>query len=222
MVNQRAWNWNEHPHLAWAMWGLDEIEATLASIESRLHSRTSVSSGAESALVDMRIVRDAFRSSIEEQVNQASFAPSKADLEGQWAAFEDSVQNYLETVDKQVREQETVFRARADAQSKAWLQAIDSLHQSAPRLAAEPRSDVETAVKHLESEADAAKVRLDKLNKAEDASWAAMRSALAETRTALDHAHHSVLDALGAKDLRQVLTTRSAGSEPVHSAGHKM
>jgi hypothetical protein len=211
MVNQRAWNWNDHPHLAWAMWGLDEIEATLASIEGRLRSRTSVSSGAATALVDMRMVRDAFRSSIEEQVNQASFARSKADLEGQWAAFEDSVQTYLETVDKQISEHETVFRARADAQSKVWLQAIDGLHQSAARLAAERRSDVETAVKHLESEAHAAKARLDTLNKAEAASWAAMRSALAETRTALRQAHHSVLAALGAKDLRQVLTTRGAG-----------
>jgi hypothetical protein len=197
MINRRTWNWNAHPHLAWAMWGLDEIEATLASIESRRHGRDSVPAPrVEKAMVDMRMVRNAFRNSIEEQVHQASLARSKADLEGQWAAFEDSVQNYLDAVDKQVIEQETVFRARADALSRAWLQAIDNLHKSAAGVAADRRSDVEAAVKHLASEADAAKVRLDKLNKAEDASWAAMRSALSETRTALDHAHRSVLDAL--------------------------
>jgi hypothetical protein len=196
MIDQRTWK--AHPHLAWAMWGLDEIEATLASIESRLHSRASVHPKAESAMVDMRTARDAFRKSIAEHdghVNEAALARSKADLEGQWTAFEDSVQNYLDTVDKQVSEQETVFRARADAQSKAWLQAIDNLHKSAARFAADCRGDIETAVKHLESEADAAKVKLDKLNK-EDASWAAMRSALTETRAALDRAHRSVLDAL--------------------------
>jgi hypothetical protein len=194
MISQRTWN--AHPHLAWAMWGLDEIEATLASIESRLHSRASMHPKAESAMVDMRTARDAFRSSIEEQLDQASLARSKADLEGQWAAFEDSVQNYLDRVDRQVTQQETVFRARADAQRKAWLQAIDNLHKSAARFAADRRSDIEAAVKHLESEADAAKTKLDQLNKAEGASWAAMRVALAETRAALDRAHRSVLDAL--------------------------
>jgi hypothetical protein len=196
MVKQRSWN--AHPHLAWAMWGLDEIEATLTSIEGRLHSRASVHPKVESAVVDMRMARDAFRKSIGEHahVNEVALARSKADLERQWAAFEDSVQNYLGTVDRQVSEQETVFRARADAQSKAWLQAIDNLHTSAARFAADCRSDIETAVKRLESEADAARVKLDKLNQAEGASWAAMRLALAETRAALDHAHRSVLDAL--------------------------
>jgi hypothetical protein len=194
MVSQRTWN--AHPHLAWAMWGLDEIEATLASIENRLHGRANVHPKAESAMVDMRLARDAFRSSIEEQLDQASLSRSKADLERQWAAFEDSVQNYLDKVDKQVTEQETVFRARADAQRTAWLQAIDNLHTSAARLAADRRSDIETAVKHLVSEADLAKVKLDQLNKAEGASWAAKRLALAETRAALNRAHRSVLDAL--------------------------
>jgi hypothetical protein len=194
MVSQRTWN--AHPHLAWAMWGLDEIEATLASIEGRLHSRTSVHPKVESAMVDMHRARDAFRNSIGEHVNEGALTRSKANLERQWAAFEDSVQNYLDTVDRQVSEQEIVFRARADAQDKAWLQAIDNLHKSAARFAADRGSDIETTVKRLESEADAARVKLDTLNKAEDASWAAMRSALAETRAALDHAHRSVLDAL--------------------------
>jgi K+-sensing histidine kinase KdpD len=171
MISQRTWN--AHPHLAWAMWGLDEIEATLASIESRLHSRASVHPKAESAMVDMRMARDAFRSSIEEQLDQASLARSKADLEGRWAAFEDSVQTYLDRVDRQATQQETVFRARADAQRKAWLQAIDNLRKSAARFAADRRSDIETAVKHLKSEADAAKIKLDQLNKAEGASWSA-------------------------------------------------
>jgi hypothetical protein len=193
MISQRTWD--AHPHLAWAMWGLDEIEATLASIEGKLHNRANVHPKAESAVVDMRMARDAFRRSIEEHVNHTSLVRSKADLEDQWAAFEDSVQNYLDTLDKQVRDQETVFRARADAQSKAWLRAIDNLHKSAAHFDASRRSNIETSLKHLESEADAAKAKLDQLNRAEGASWAAMRVALAETRAALDRAHHSALEA---------------------------
>jgi chromosome segregation ATPase len=193
MISRRTWN--AHPHLAWAMWGLDEIEATLASIESRLHSRASAHPITESAMMDMRMARDAFRNSIAPGGHDTGPVCSKADLEDQWVAFESSVQNYLDTVDRQVREQETIFRVRADAQSKAWRQSIDNLRKSAEHLAADNRGDIETAIEHLGSEADVAKARLDKLNTAEGASWAEMRSALEETRAALDQAHRSVADA---------------------------
>jgi hypothetical protein len=196
MVSQRIWH--AHPHLAWAMWGLDEIEATLRSIENRVHHRPEVRTKAESAMADMRAARDALRTSIEQygQVNETAPVRSKVALESQWAAFEDSVQTYLEAVGKQVTEQETIFRARAEAQSRAWQQAIGNLHKSASKFAVHRRDENEAAVKRLESEADAAKVKLDDLNKAEGASWAAMKSALTETRTALDRAHQTVLHAI--------------------------
>jgi hypothetical protein len=193
MISERIWS--AHPHLAWAMWALDEIEATLASIENRFRHPADAHPTAANAVVEMRMAREVFRKSVEQGADDASLTRSKADLEREWAAFENSVQNYLETVNRQVREQETIFRARADAQSEASRQAIESLHKSAARLATGHPGDIEAAIKHLASEADAAKIKLDKLNTAEGASWAAMRSALAETRAALDHAHRSVLDA---------------------------
>jgi hypothetical protein len=195
--------WNAHPHLAWGIWGLDEIEATLISIENQMiHKQAEVHTATTSAMADMRTARDAFRKSVADksiadhgQMNAAIVASTKAALEGQWTVFEDSLQAYLEAVGKQVTEQETVFRARADAQAKACQQAIDKLHQSVTSFAADRRGDIEAAVKRLESEADAAKAKLDTLNKAEGASWAAMKSALTETRAALDRAHRAVLDA---------------------------
>jgi chromosome segregation ATPase len=189
--------WHAHPHLAWATWGLDEIEATLASFERQIHKHADAHKKAESAIADMHTARDAFRKSIDEhgRANEADLARWKEGLESQWVAFEDGLDIYLETVGKQITEQETVFRARADAQSKAWQQAIGKLHENAASFAANRRGDVEAAVKRLESEADAAKAKLDKLNNAEGTSWAAMKSALAETRAALDRAHKAVVDA---------------------------
>jgi hypothetical protein len=179
------------------MWGLDEIEATLASIESRLGKHLHAHTEARSALADMRTVRDALRKTIAEHRHANTTANTKAAFEGHWKAFEDSVQAYLEAVGKQVTEQESVFRARADAQGKAWQQAIDQLHTSAVSLAIDRQGDIEAAVKRLESEAVGAKAKLDTLNKAEGASWAAMKSALTETRAALDRAHRAVLDGFG-------------------------
>jgi len=63
------------------------------------------------------------------------------------------------------------------------------------RFAADRRGDIEAAVRRIEAEADAAKVKLDKLNRPEGASWAAMQSALTETRVALDRAHQAGLHA---------------------------
>jgi hypothetical protein len=189
--------WNRHPHLAWALWGVDEIEATLASIESRVLKRADVHPAVTSAVAEMRTARDALRKSVADhkQTNPPVLASTTAILGGQWNAFEDSVHAYLEAVGEQVTEQESVFRARADAQSKAWQQAIDNVHKNAAALAADRRDDIAAAVKRLESEAAAAKAKLDMLNKAEGASWAAMKSALTETRAALDRAHRTAFDA---------------------------
>jgi hypothetical protein len=202
--------WAAHPHLAWAMWGLDEIEATLASLESHFHKHAdvgarvgaksenpTVASAAAGAMADIRGARDAFRESIETRgpMTESDLARSKAGLQGQWLAFEDSLEAYLDTLGKQIAEQETVFRARADAQGKAWQQAIDRLHDSAARLDARRRGEVEAAVRRLEAEADASKAKLHTLNKAEGTSWTAMKSALTDTRAALERANHAVHDA---------------------------
>jgi len=199
MISQRFWN--AHPHLAWAMWGLDEIEATLASFESSFHKSHNIREKRASAVADMRTARDAFRKSIEEkavgergQFREGDVAAWKAELERQWATFEDSLQAYLETMGNQVTEQETVFRARADAQSKVWQQGIAKLHESTLSLAANRRGDIKAAIRRLESEAAASKAKLEKLNRTEGASWSAMKAALTETRVALDRAHAAVLD----------------------------
>ena len=51
-------------------------------------------------------------------------------------------------------------------------------------------------MKHLKVEADAEKARLDKLDKAGGESWTAMKSALTETRTALDKAQQAVHESI--------------------------
>jgi HPt (histidine-containing phosphotransfer) domain-containing protein len=157
--------------------GLDEIEATLASFETHLDKPADDHTEAAGLVADMCAARDAFRKSIEEksvedhrQMNELAFRRWKTDLEGEWAAFEDSLQTYLEKLRKQVTEQETVFRARACAQSRAWQQAVDWLHKRAASLGANQRGDVEAAARRLEWEADAQKAKLDKLNRAEGAS----------------------------------------------------
>ena len=85
--------------------------------------------------------------------------------------------------------------ARAAAQGKAWQESIDTFHRSTASFAADRRDDMEKVLERMTTEADAAKVKLDKLNKAGSKAWAAMKSALSETRDAMDRAQKAALDA---------------------------
>ena len=187
-----------HAYLDWAKGRLDEIDATLVSFESsatKLQADTRTK--AESALANMRTARDAFRKSMKDygQASEASLNRSKEALESQWNAFEASVQTYLNSTGKQVKDQQAAFLARAAAQRKAWQESIDTVQRSTASFAADRRDDMEKVLERMTTEADAAKTKLDKLNKAGSESWAAMKSALSETRDAMDRAQKAALDA---------------------------
>lgn len=192
-----------HPYLDWAKERLDEIDATLASFEHKAAKlQADARTKAEKAVADMRTARDEFHKSISksanehEQASQAAVASSKKALEAQWTAFETAVPAFLEATGQQVKEVEAAFRARAEAQRKAWHEAINKLNSSAKTFADHRRDEIEAAVKQMKVEADAAKTKLDKLDKAGGESWVAMKVALTETRTALDKAQQAVHESL--------------------------
>jgi hypothetical protein len=187
-----------HSYVDWTKERLDEIDANLASFESSAAKlQTDARTKAEPAIAHMRAARDAFREAMKQQsqATEAALAISKKELETKWTAFEADVQTYLDVTDKHVNDQQAAFMARAAAQSQAWQDAIDKLQKSTASGVAQSRDDIEKVVKHMTDEAGAAKVKLDQLNKAGGESWTAMRSALSETRAALDRAQQTAIDA---------------------------
>ena len=187
-----------HASLNWAKERLDEMDVTLALFESKVGElQGDARAKAERALADMRVKRDAFRETIkkEAEMSEADWNRAKASLETDWSAFEASVQKYIDAAGVQVEQQKAAFQVRADAQRKAWQEAIYKFDNTAAGLAADRRTEVESAVKHMKAEAAAADAKLDKLSRAGSESWAAFRKALGETRTAFDHANQQVNDA---------------------------
>ncbi len=187
-----------HAYLDWVKERLAEIDATLTSFKtSAAKLQADARTKAEHAIADMRTAGDVFRRSMKEygQAGEAAFTRSNEALEKQWTAFEASVQTYLDVTGKRVSDQQAIFLARAAAQHKAWQEAIDKLHKGTVSFAADRRSDIEEAVKHMTTEAAAAKVKLDKLHKAGGESWTAMKSALSETRASLDRTNKAAHDA---------------------------
>jgi hypothetical protein len=187
-----------HVYLDWAKGRLDEIDATLASLEgsaAKLHG--DVRAKADRAVADMRQARDAFGKLMKEQAEagQETLTRLKDTLDNQWALFERSFQDYVEAAGKQVDVERAAFEARAAAQRKAWQEAIDKLHKSATAFGADRRADLDKAVTQMKTQADAAKVKFDKLYKAKGESWAALKSALSESRDALDRAYQAAQEA---------------------------
>lgn len=187
-----------HFYLNWAKERIDEMDATLASLESKVSDvQSDVRAKANQALEELRKRRDGFRDTVKQQaeVNEAAWIREKARLESEWSAFEAGVKTYVESFSKQIEQQQATFKRQVDAQLKAWREAADGFRAAGTEFVAERRGEIETTVKRMESDAAAAEEKLQKLNQAGQQSWSALMGALAETRAAFDRANQASQEA---------------------------
>ena len=87
-----------HDFLNWAKERLNEIDATLTLIETRVGSlQADAKKQAENALLEIRAQRDVFKEAIQKQKveSEAGWAKAKSGLEANWTSFEALVQKYL-------------------------------------------------------------------------------------------------------------------------------
>jgi hypothetical protein len=187
-----------HFYLSWAKERLDEMDATLASLEGKVSEvQADARAKANQALADMRKKRDDFRDTLKKQAdaNEAAWVGEKARLQSEWNNFEIDVGKYVESAGKQIELQQATFKHQAAAQMKAWREAAEKLRTAGKDFAAERRGEIEATVKNMEADAAAAEQKLLKVNEAGKQSWSALMTALAETRTSFDKANQAVQDA---------------------------
>jgi hypothetical protein len=187
-----------HFYLNWAKERIDEMDATLASLEGKVgevHADARVK--ANQVLADLRKKRDDFRSTVKKQAdaNEAAWIKTKAQLETEWSAFETEVKKYVDDFGKKMEQQQATFKLQAAAQLKAWHEAADKLRTAGKEFAAERRGEIEATVKRMEADAAVAEEKLQKLNQAGTQSWSALMGALAETRAAFDRANQAAQEA---------------------------
>jgi hypothetical protein len=188
-----------HFYLNWAKERIDEMDATLASLERKAsHVQADLKGKAKDLISDLKTRRDEFQILVQKQAKagEASWEHTKAQLESQWKAFEAQVKTYIDTVGKQIEQQQATFLDVAAAQLKAWREAADKFHSAATKLAAERRADVDAAVKQMKADASEAEARIQKLKGAGRESWTALSAALADSRKAFDRANQASWDAL--------------------------
>ena len=187
-----------HFYLNWTKERLDEMDATLASLEAKASQlRADAKATAEQSIGDLKKRRNEFQTKAKAQAeaSESAWHAAKTQLESQWSGFEAQVKTYFETVGKQVEQQQSTFRDIAAAQVKAWREAADKFHGAATKVATEKRANVDTAIKQMRADAVEADARLQKLKQAGSESWTALSDALAESRKAFDQANQRAWDA---------------------------
>ncbi len=188
-----------HGYLNWTKQRIDEMDVTVASLEEKARQLAADSKvKADQLVADLKKRRDEFQATVNAQLAaaEATVQANKKQLEAQWPGFEAQVKTYFETAGKQAEQQQAAFRDIAAAQMKAWQKAADEFHESAMKVAAAKRSDLDAALKQMKTGAAEAEARFQKLKQAGGESWTALGGALADSRTAFDRATQQAWDAL--------------------------
>jgi hypothetical protein len=186
-----------HMFLNWTKERIDEMDATLAALETKASQiKAESKTKADQLVADLKKRRNEFQATAKKQAEAGEAAGQriKTQLELEWDDFEAQVKKYFETVGKQIEQQHATFRDIAAAQMKAWRDAADKLHAEAANVAAARRADIDTAVTQMKAGASEAEARLQKLKQAGTESWSAMSAALAESRKAFDRANQAAWD----------------------------
>ena len=178
----------------WGKERLDEMEATLTSLEGRAAEvQSDLRERAAKVLADLGRQRDEFRDALKKQsgAGEAAWTQAKSKMEADWRMFEAEAGKYVESFGKQVEQQQATFKLQADAQLKAWREVADRLGSDARKFAAEHRADIDTVLKRMTADAAEAEKKLEKLKQAGTHSWSALMTALTETGLAFDRANEA-------------------------------
>lgn len=186
---------NIHFYVNWAKERLDEMDATLASLEGKVAEvQADARDGADTLLAAMRKRRDEFNGIFKQQLeaNETAWTNAQARLESEWSSFETEARKYVDSFVKQVEQQQATFKLQAAAQLNAWREAADKFGAAAGEFAAERRGEIDVALQRMKADAVAAEARLMKLNEAGTQSWSVLTDALKETRATFDRANQAL------------------------------
>jgi len=187
-----------HFYLNWAKERIDEMDATLASLEAKTAQVQADSKAKAGQLIaDLQKRRDDFQATVKKysEAGGAAWEGTRRELDTLWNDFETQLKTYIESVGKNIQQQQTTFRDVAAAQVKAWRDTADNLQAAASKVAVARRADIDAAVKQMKADASETAARMQKLKQAGTESWTALGAALAESRKAFDRANQAGWDA---------------------------
>src|SRR5262245_901119 len=98
---------NMHIYLNWAKERVDEMDATLASLEAKIgemQAETKVK--ADQLIAELGKRRDEFQARVKQEAKagEAAWERAKPELESRWNEFEAQVKTYIESLGRQVQQ----------------------------------------------------------------------------------------------------------------------
>ena len=187
-----------HFFLSWAKERIDEMDATLASLEGKTAAmKADARVKAEEFIAGLRKKRDEFESTVKTQAaaGEAAFDATKVRLESEWKGFQADIKQYLDSVGKTMQQQQAVFQGQVAAQLNAWRDTADKLNAAAKEFKTERRREIDASVARMKADAATAEEKLQKFAQAGTESWSALDAALAETRGVFDRANQAAREA---------------------------
>jgi len=113
------------------------MDATLKLIEKSMAAlQADTKKQAEETLAQIASRRKAFQEAIRgpQPESGAAWAKAKTTLKADWPSFEAAVEDYVKNSPLCVQEAVAVFKARAEAQGKAWDETISALKKGGDAL----------------------------------------------------------------------------------------
>jgi hypothetical protein len=187
-----------HFFLNWAKGRIDEMDATLASLENKAaETQADARVKADRFIADMKVKRDEFVRTVKSQAGtgEANWDSAKLRLETEWKDFQNETRKYLEMFGQGFEQQRAVFQNQVAAQLCAWRETADKLNTAAMEFATERRREIDETVARMKADAAAAEAKLQNLAQAGTQSWSTLNAALAETRAIFDRANRDAREA---------------------------
>lgn len=187
-----------HFFLSWAKERIDEMDATLASLESKAGQvQAEARVKADKLIAAMKKKRDDFESTVKKHAaaGEAAADDAKARLETEWSSFQTETKRYLDTFGEGVEQQQAVFQSQVTAQLNAWHETADKLNAASKEFAIERRREIDATVSRMKADAATAEKKLQDLARAGTESWSALNAALAETRATFDRTNQAAREA---------------------------
>jgi len=186
-----------HEQLEWTKQKLDEIDATLASLEDSAKSLSSdARTEAERALAQIEKARNDLSENFETLRAQGKVTGdyAYAALEAKWTEVELGLQNYLASAATQADTVKKALAARAAAQRESWQKALAVVQATASEAVERARIEVEAAADRLTEAAAKVEAKFGQASNAGDESWKAIQSAIAETRSIHERTWKKITD----------------------------
>jgi len=180
-----------HFHIEWAKERLDEMDASLASLERHARLKEAeVRAKADQLIAALRKRRDEYWR-VSDTLRYAAvetWPRDKALLDKLFEGFSKDLNDYLEKLGTEAALQRALFQDAAAAQRNAWRDAVERFEKTAEEFADHRRAEIDEMLRQMRADASEVEAKIQKLNRAGNRSWAELDEELAESRAAFDNA----------------------------------